>query len=174
MADYVPHVADTTTDAFHGTSDTVAAMIVKDGFGLPELSPDNRYGCGVYFWFGSRDLAKWWARKAHAGVPIAIIRATIAFGKYLNLVSWEGQKLVAKVAVHLSKGTLNSAITEAAVLNFMAQKGWIHTALILDMPAQTPVNLFSGSFSVAGPRLILCVYRVENILEQTIILQEAA
>lgn len=166
--------ADVTSEAYHGTSDAVAIEIIRNGFGLPELSPENRYGKAVYFWFGSREQAKWWARKAHPREAIAIIRATVQYGKHLNLVSWDGQKLVAKVAVYLSKVTPNSEITEAAVLNFMAKKGWIETALVLDMPQTALENLFSGSYSVAGPRLILCVYRVEKILDRTIILQEAA
>ena len=174
--DPVRESQDVTSEAYHGTKEHIAGEIIKNGFCLPPVgSPEGRYGRAVYFWLNSKDQAVWWAKKTcNRGDVIAVIRAKAAYGRHLNIVSWDGQKLLAKVARNLAVATSAQTVTEAAALNFMAHKGWIETALVLDFPEQTPVKVFTGSYSVQGPRLILCVYRVEKILERTIVLTEAA
>lgn len=170
----IPQSQDVTNDAFHGTSEALADEAVKNGFTLPPANSDNRYGRGVYFWHGSRNQAVWWAKKRHPGGTIAVLRAKVAYGRHLNVISWEGQKIVESVAQRLAQRTPSPAITEAAVLNFMVGKGWIETAMVLDLPEQAVKQLFAGSYSVGGPRMILCVYSVEKILERSIVIKEAA
>jgi hypothetical protein len=165
---------DVTNEAYHGTSDDCARAIISDGFTLPQPSPDNRYGRAVYFWLNSKDQARWWARKMKGVRVIAVIRAKVAYGKHLNVVSWEGQDLLLKIARKISEATRVQKVTEAAVLNFMAEKGWIETALILDLPQTSVGPILAGFHSVQGTRLILSVYRLENILDRTIVLTEAA
>lgn len=167
---------DVTSEAYHGTKEQTADAISKDGFLLPQQGDtDSRYGRAVYFWLNSKDQARWWAKKrVHPGDTIAVIRAKVAYGRHLNVVSWDGQNLIAKVAKNLADAMAVRTVTEAAVLNFMAHKGWIETALVLDFPEQAPTQLFAGAYSVRGPRLILCVYKVEKIIERTIVLKEAA
>jgi len=170
----VRETEDVTSEAYHGTSEECARTIEANGFTLPQPNQSNRYGCAVYFWLNSKEQACWWARKIPDVKVIAVIRAKVAYGKHLNIISWEGQEILQKIARKISESTRVSQVTEAAVLNFMAKKGWIETALILDLLQTSVGPILAGFHSVKGTRLILSVYRLENIIERTIVLTEAA
>lgn len=181
----VPSLLQECNDCFHGTTQQRAESIAARGFELPALgdADANRFGRAIYFWKGSKACASWWARRVASKTPtvttIAVLRSTVRLGKFLDLLTWEGQKFVKKVATELSKRAPSKDYThtDASVLTFMAQKGWIETVQLLDLG---PLNassggvreLFPGSYLFEGPRVIICVYVLENILETSIVLRE--
>lgn len=159
-------------DAYHGTLSDRARAIKAEGFRLPENSEENRYGRAVYFWQASQEQARWWAAMRFPGQVIAVGRSKVQLGRHLNCITFEGQGQLREIARKLADRTKLKQITEAAVLNLLAVKGLIHTALVLDLPAGPTTQVFKGAFSVSGARLILCVYRIQNILEWSIVSEE--
>ena len=175
----VRKVRDVTSEAYHGTTQAIADKIVthKEGFKLPNKGNDeSRYGNGVYFWLNSKEQAEWWAKKQYEGSGvIAVIRSAVEYGTHINVVSWEGQKILQKVAANLKHKLNVPNVTEAAALNFLAQNHGVDTALILDLPDNKPrTPLFEKFLSPKNARLILCVYKVEKILESAIVVSVAA
>ena len=171
----VRETADVTDQAFHGCTKPAADQIVQEGFRLPGFNSENRYGNAVYFWMGSKEQAAWWAKRRCAkGTIVTILGSQVAYGLHLNVATWEAQKLMKKVASEIAQRQKTTEVTEAAVLNFLASKGWIETALVVDIPQTAATKLFTSSHSLEGTRLILCVYRLEKILNSRIVLEEAA
>lgn len=156
---------------YHGTDEQSEAAIDAQGFKLPEPDASSRYGRGIYFWKGSLENAKWWleSREIRKG---AVFEAKVHLGKHLDLLTEEGRSHLVTIANNLRKSRAGrdlSEFSEAAVLSFMAQKKWIETSQILDLgPLPREIkSIMPGVhkwFSPSNARLIICVYRLENIL----------
>ncbi len=163
---------DGTSEAYHGTNQEIAGSIESNGFIISTTDRETRYGNGIYFWLYSKESAVWWAKKRYPAKIISVFKSTVDFGRLLNLATPEGEKIVELTARKISQKTGKSRIKEAAVLNFLAQKGWIDTAMVVHMPDIDLGPLFNESYSRRGIRTILCVYNIDKILCSSIVYEE--
>ena len=125
---------------------------------------------GVYFFEGSPTQAMAWGRENH-GRPCSVMRATIRYGRRLNLVDNQAQNMVVYVSQLLqSRGVKD--VTFPVAVDALAKIGKIDT-IVVPRRRSNARPLLTSRFEI-GLEILLCVKSLPNILETELFLTELA
>lgn len=108
-------------NAFHGTTWATAKKIEVEGFEIGK-SPKGYLGDGVYFYEGSKMLARNHVTKRRRFVKWAILQSTINLGKCLDLNTPEHRMILEAVReVMIEEGGYDPEdLTDALIINWYA------------------------------------------------------
>lgn len=151
-------------DAFHGTSLPNGKEIVMHGFRL-EGGDQAFLGNGVYFYEGSLQYAKMWARtRVKTGEKICVIQALVNLGLCLDLNTQEGVEVVEELVEEFRKK--GRKVSSGAIIALICSKVDIETIRGTDVKRNSK-KLFAGDdrvgFFTKAP-LIICIKKLENIV----------
>jgi len=150
-------------DAFHGTSDANAGLILKQNSFRSGNNERSYLGDGVYFFESSIEEARKWATGRFKDEKICVLRATLHLGKCLNLQEFEHQKLVFEVKEKLLKLDIKEEeLTDALLINFFARQFDIDSvkAIIVKDRLET---FFKGSKFFRHIQVIICMKNMSRI-----------
>lgn len=122
----IPKIASVVENAYHGTGLEIAERIRNGEQFQPSKGDRHFLGDGVYFFEGSKELAKRWAKQQHG--EIAILCAEIALGICLDLNTMEHRRILMEardqLIARLKVTDINKVrdVTDGWVINFFATK----------------------------------------------------
>ena len=177
MSSRIRYVEKIVPDAYHGTSKSNAENILRSGFRISDGS--HQYlGDGVYFFESSMLSALEWAERRFTGSPCVAINATINLGicldfhnpDHADFIIEMREALVAKQkALSVDDPNRDIAITDAIVINGLAELVQIDTVRASYIRIRTARKIFSGSFFVNPQQLFICVRNLNRILSLKIV-----
>lgn len=152
-------------DAYHGTSSSNAKEIIKDNSFRQPKEEREFLGTGIYFFEGSLENAKYWARDKHEP-PIAVICATINLGRCLDLNIKEHRDYIKEVARNLQnkRQITNVNVAIAIEVIFRSSGNKIDTVRAVQSPDRKTRILPKSPYD-DNTRLVICVKNPESILE---------
>lgn len=157
------------TDAFHGTSKSLALVIQSEGF-KTSVGDDLYLGDGVYFFESSSSGAKEWAVNHYGANDAAVLQCEIKLGRCMDLTDAEHIDFIARAAdlvrsaARKRKGAKQSMeLTDALVINFVGQICNLDSVRAVHI-SKSKGKLFAGSHFYYHSRLYICVRNLRNIL----------
>ena len=173
-----PHIEPLPEDGginerlFHGTNLEDAKNIVANGF-QTSRSKAHYLGDGVYFFEDQFEEALAWANNWHGKrPPVAVIKATVRYGKCLNLLGRVYQEAVHKLS-NVLKTRANQlgqpAPSETSVINALANRLNADTVRAAYRGSKAPRNpQYRYSFDV-DLQMIVCVRNLQQIARVEIV-----
>lgn len=172
--DDIEYLPDTVSNAYHGTGATEAKGILKEGFQLPTIS-DDYLGDGTYFYIGSIEDAKFFARRRKNEKKYAVLRATVLLGYCLDLDVPRYKHLLARIYLHILerpdvKRKMDERNTEiiplGLAINTLGRFTTIHTVKGIQINRESVEEQpgpYLGSKMWYYTKMMLCVREQENI-----------
>lgn len=161
-------------DAYHGTSETQARLIIKYGFN--KSTGERQYlGDGVYFFESSKSQAWMWGRKRGYD-QVVVLKAVLELRNCLDFTDFQTRKDVRKFAANLQRKFSEKfgpryRLSDAQVINTMAKFTEIDTVRA-SFTKPDYGTIFPGSRIFDYVQLIICVRNTSCISDIDIIENE--
>lgn len=152
----IPIITRIETECFHGTKKENTLSILKDGFKIQTKECSHQHmGAGVYFWERCMHSAQSWGGKNGA-----VLQATVALGKCLDLTTTEHVGLYTNFAKALFSRKPDRKPTDALVFNALRSLYSLDSARapneVQNGAVATPI--FRGSKFKNTVKIMICVY----------------
>jgi hypothetical protein len=161
-------------EAYHGTSETQARLIIEYGFN--KSTGERQYlGDGVYFFESSKSQARMWGRQRKYD-HVVVLKAVVELKNCLDFTDFQTRKDVGKFAANLQrkfseKFGSRHRLSDAQVINTIAKFTEIDTVRA-SFTKPDYGTIFPGSRIFDYVQLIICVRNTNCISNVNIIEDE--